>query len=182
MLTLAPLLFVVGCSPKVVKYINPSAKYETFESYDIVNVKIDKRNLSASSNQLLDVIESQIKNQMEERRRYVASKVAPDLILRYELVSSASSNTNNSNSTSNNRSVLNSFPTINTRVISESVVLLELLNKGKLIWQGSYDLNQSKRITKNEDIFRNAINRIFTTYPYKAGQSEPDLSLTEINK
>lgn len=182
------LLLLAGCTPKVVKYLNSQAKYDTFESYTLVNVKIDKRNLSASSTQLLGFIESHIKSQMEKGRGYVSSNVSPDLILRYELISNAQSKKINNNTNNNdinnilNRSIFNSNQNANTRVISESVILLELLNKRKLIWQGSYDLNQSRRTTKNEDIIRNAINRIFTTYPYRAGQSEPDPSLTEMKK
>lgn len=173
------VIFLIGCNPRIVKYLNPTAKYGSFESYNIVNVKIDKRKLNANSTQLLGIIESEIKNHMEERRGYVLSNVSPDLILRYELVSNARSDTNNNNG---RRSIFNSFQNINTQVIYESVILLELLHKGKLIWQGSYDLNQSRRISKNEDIFRNAINRIFTTYPYKAGHAEPDPTLTEMQK
>lgn len=178
-------LLSIGCSPKIVGYINPDAAYGSFESYQLVNVKIDKRHLDVNSTQLLGALASQIKYQMEEKRSYLLSNISPDLILRYELVSNAKT-PNNTNTYSNpgmtRRSAFNSYTNPTPHITQESVVLLELLSKGKLIWQGSYDLTQNRKKSENEDIFKMAINRIFTTYPYKAGESHAHTTLTELEK
>ena len=177
LLVLIALSFFTSCNPKIVNYLNPKASFGAFSSYSIVNVKIDKRNLAPETTKLLGTIETQIKDQMEKRRSYVSSNIAPDLILRYELVSSARTDSN-----SNNRSIFNPTQTLSSKVIYESIILLELFNNSSLVWQGSYDLNQSKKDSKNEKSVRKAIDLIFTTYPYRAGQIDPDLSLTEFKK
>ncbi len=169
-------MLFLSCSQNVVTYTNSKAKFQNFSSYQIVNVKIGKRKLPAAATELLGTIESQIRIEMEERRNYVSSNVKPDLILRYELAS----NTRTGSNTRNN--ALLQGPSFGSNVIYESVILIELLENKRLIWQGSYDLNQSRREARNENTINKAISLIFTTYPYKAGIAEPDLSLTSKKK
>jgi hypothetical protein len=175
-LILMSLLLFVSCSSKVITYTNPKAKFSNFSSYQIVNAKIGKRQLPPDATELLGIVESQIKMEMEEKRNYEISNISPDLILRYELVSNTRTESNNDNS------IYSVYSSANTRIIYQSVILLELMNNNKLIWQGSYNLNQSKREKKNETAVEKAISLIFTTYPYKAGSGSPDTSLTIKNK
>lgn len=170
------LTALISCNPKVVSYINSKARFQNFSSYQLVNVKIGKRNLPPEATELLGSIESEIKVEMEQRRNYVTSNIDPDLILRYELVS----NTRTERSTNNN-SVFNT-PSFNSNVVYESVILIELLNNKKLVWQGSYDLTQSRRETRNENAVKKAIGLIFTTYPYTAGKAVSDPALTTKKK
>lgn len=170
------IIIFASCSPKVISYTNSKAKFKTYSSYAIVNAKIGKRNLPPEATELLGTIESEIKTEMENRRNYQPSNIGPDLVLRYELVSSTRTDSNNANNS------VFAAPTFNTRIIYESVILIELLEENKLIWQGSYDLTQSRRETKNENVVKKAIGLIFTTYPYKAGSADPDPSLTTKKK
>jgi len=172
------LLFVstlISCNPKVVTYTNPKARFQNFSSYQIVNVKIGKRKLPPEATELLGFIESQIKLEMEERRNYAPSNIDPDLVLRYELVSNTRTERNTNNS-------IFYSPSFSSNVIYESVILIELLNNKRLVWQGSYDLTQSRRETKNENAVKKAIGFIFTTYPYLAGKAVPDPTLTTKKK
>ncbi len=167
---------LLSCSPKVVTYTNSKARFQNFSSYQMVNVKIGKRKLPAEATELLGIIESRIRMEMEEKRNYVSSNIDPDLILRYELASNTRTERDNTNN-----SVFYA-PSLNSRVIYESVILIELLENKRLIWQGSYDLNQSRREARNETTVNKAISLIFTTYPYKAGEAKPDPSLTSKKK
>ncbi len=164
-----------SCSQKVVSFINDRANFKKYVSYQLVNVKINKRKMAPEATQLLGTIESQIEYQMEGVRSYTPSSVGPDLILRYELVSSTNSNT------TTNQSFLGP-PTLSTRIIYESVILLELLDNRKLVWQGSFDLTQNSKEDRNHKAIKKAIDLIFTTYPYRAGRSDPDPSLTNMSK
>lgn len=171
--TLLLILFLLAsCSPKVITFTNPKARFGNFESYRIVNAKIGKRKLAPQATELLGIIESQIKLEMEQRRNYATSNISPDLILRYELVSNTRTERNN------DTSIFALYGANNTNIIYQSVILIELLNNNKLVWQGSFDLNQSRREARNETAVKKAISRIFTTYPYKAGSATPDPSLT----
>ncbi|MEP1095225.1 MAG: DUF4136 domain-containing protein [Cyclobacteriaceae bacterium] len=175
LLLLFLVTILISCNPKVITYTNPKARFQNFSSYQIVNVKIGKRKLPPEATELLGFIESQIKLEMEERRSYALSNIDPDLVLRYELVSNARTDRNNNNS-------IFYSPSFSSNVIYESVILIELLSNKRLVWQGSYDLTQSKRESKNENAVKKAIGFIFTTYPYMAGKAVPDPTLTTKKK
>ncbi len=174
-LLLTVILFS-SCTPKIVHYLNDEAKFKDLNTYRLVNIKIDKDNLSAAAAQFLNQIESRIHYQMENKRSYEASNINPDLILRYEFIS----NTNAQFTQTNN--LFFQFPSNNFQIIYESVILLELLQNNKLVWQGSFDMRQSGRKEKINQRINNAIDWIFTTYPHQAGNSEIDPNLTRINK
>lgn len=170
------VFFVCGaCSPKVVNYLNPRARFETFETYHLVNAKIGNRELASETTHLLSVVESRIHHQMQERRGYLLSRANPDLIIRYELVSST-------NVQVANNSGFYNLPTNSVQVIYESVILLELYHKKKLVWQGSYDMKQTNKEERNEKSINKAVDLIFTTYPYKALSGLPDSSLASTKK
>ena len=162
------LLF--SCSERVVNYIDTRARFQSFETYDLVNVKLDKRKVSPNATKLLGLIEDRIIFQMEANRGYEESNINPDLVLRYELVSNTRSEVRNN--------VGFFYPTTTSQLIYESVILLELFHEKKLIWQGSYDLTQTRRSERNEKSIQKAIDLIFTSYPYRAGKADPDPSLT----
>lgn len=173
-LVLLVFLSLLSCSEKVISHLDTKAKFQNFDSYTIVNAKIGKRQLPAETTELLGVIEKSIKNEMESKRNYSPSNIDPDLILRYELVS----NTRTEIDRTPNPAF--TFQNVNSRVIYESVILIELRNvKNKLVWQGSYDLNQSRKEEKNETAITKAIAKIFTTYPYEAGKSQSNPQLNE---
>jgi hypothetical protein len=47
----------------------------------------------------------------------------------------------------------------------------------KLVWQASLDVKDFQRSAKKKDAVLKAVTHIFNTYPYRAGQKEPDPSL-----
>jgi len=166
------LLLLIGCNQKIVHFLNHEADFESFESYRLVNVKIDRSQLSREGTQLLDLIEAQIHHHMQEVRNYSPVKRSPDLILRYELVSNTSSQVNQ-----NNPNYYYQFPSTTVQIVYESIILLELMHNNKLVWQGSYDLRQSNRQEKFTKTVKEAIDLIFTTYPYRAASGKVDPSL-----
>ncbi len=173
-----PVLFflLLSCNQKVVSYTNPKANYKSFETYRLVSNKYDNSNLAKESILVYDLIKSNIENEMK-RRNYEKSSVSPHLTLRYELTSSSRVETTTTQSLV--------FPTfnVNPRTIHESVLLLEMLDENKkLVWQGSYDMNQERKEKRIKRVIENAIGKIFTTYPYKAGEINPDPSLEEFKK
>lgn len=167
-------MLIAGCQPKIVHYLNERAPIQSFESYSLVNVKTDNKEVSKETRSILEMIGTSIKAEMENKRFYVSSNINPDLILRYEIVSSTSTQTRNNNN------LFNPFSTFSTQAIYQSILLLQLYHDKKLIWQGSYDLNQSRRDERNERLFEKAIQRIFTTYPYKAKSNKVDEALTSV--
>ncbi|MEM6831796.1 MAG: hypothetical protein AAF551_14895, partial [Bacteroidota bacterium] len=131
-----------SCTPRVVHFLNSNVSYQDLNTYRLVNVKVNKRNLSREAAQLLDLIESSIQFQMSDKRMYEVSNVSPDLILRYEFIS-------NTNSQVTQNTGFFQFPSTNIQTVYESVILLELLHDKKLVWQGSYDMRQSRRTEKS---------------------------------
>jgi len=169
-------LALVGCNQRVVTYLNPKSNFGSFESYRVVSPKLDNSKLNKESNLVYDLIKEGIALEMA-KRNYEKSTVSPDLTLRYELTSSTRVQT------STNQSPFSPFYQVNSRTIHEAVLLLELYNEQKkLVWQGSYDLQQERKEKRVRKVIENAIGRIFTTYPYKALQKEPDPTLSKFEK
>ena len=172
----ALIIISVSCSPGIVHYLDKKAAYQAFETYDLVNLKIKKNELNENTRRIVDWVESRIAYQMNDQRRYVSVRDDPDLILRYELIS-------NTNSGARPRTGYYSpFPYNPVLTIYELLILLELYHKDKLIWQGSHELARSARKKRDEQAIKNAIDLIFTTYPYRSSSAEADLSLITIKK
>lgn len=168
-------VFIAGCSQKIVSYTNSKATFQKFETYRLISPKIDNK-VGTETSLGYKMIRENIIAEMS-RRGYTESMVAPSLILRYELASSTRVET------SVNQSFF--YPTyqINSRTIHEGILLLELHDQNKkLVWQGSYDLNQEKKEKRIRKVIENAVGRIFTSYPYRASQKDPDPTLTEFKK
>ena len=156
-------LLAFGCSPRIVTYVNERAGFNTFESYRLVSSQLESKNVSPENTQIFDMIKENIHYQMG-RRNYKSSNISPDLLLRYEITS----NTRVETSTVQDPFFITP-PQVNSRMIYESVLLLELYNQNqKLVWQGSYDLRQQRKEKRTSRAIKKAIGYIFTTYPYQA--------------
>lgn len=180
-LFLFSILFSQSCSQKVISYLNANAKFEQFTSFRIVSVKLEGRKVQTESTKIFEDIKTQIIDQMS-KRSYVQSSISPDLTLRYELSSTSRTEQNNNNNSFNN---VIGYPNYNisSRTIYESILLMELYDQNKkLVWQGSYDLKQQKKEQKTSIALKNAIEQIFTTYPYTAGSKEINQELTSTKK
>ncbi len=183
-LFLFTIISILGCSQKVISYLDNDARFEQFESFRIVSVKLEGRKVAPESNQIFEEIKAQIINQMLVRS-YEQSNITPDLTLRYELSSSSRSEQNNNNNAFNNTIGFPGYNGISSRTIHESILILELYNSNKkLVWQGSYDLKQQRKEDKTSKVIQNAIEQIFTTYPYEAGSRKinPELTITKRKK
>ena len=172
-------IYVAGlfsCSPNIISYQNPDAKYERFETYRIVNLKVDKSQLDKESALVYSTIRKEIEHEMT-KRDYALSDVSPDLILRYELTSSSRVQT------TAQQVGFSPYYNVSSRTIHESILLLELIDQNKkLVWQGSYDLQQERKESRLVKVIENAVAKIFTSYPYRALMPEPDQALTSLKK
>ncbi|MEM9895962.1 MAG: DUF4136 domain-containing protein [Bacteroidota bacterium] len=171
-----------ACSQNVVRYVNDRAKFDRYETFLLTSTKVDSKNLSKVNSQILKELKKEIQYQMN-RRDYQESNIGPDLILRYELASTVSGGINRP--TNNLSPFYSAFPIapLNFRSIFESVLILELFDKNrKLIWQASYDLEHERREERTIKVISKAVERAFTTYPYRAKQRAPDETLYKMEK
>lgn len=180
-LSLFLIFSLFSCSPKVISYLDSDANFANFNSFRIVSAKLEGRKVEAESMKMFNEIKLEIVNQMLDRS-YSQSNITPDLTLRYELNSSTRSMQSNDNNDFNNPIGYPNFsPT--RRTIYESIILLEIYDANKkLVWQGSYDLKNEKKEQKASKVIKNAIEQIFTTYPYVAGNREIQQELTSTKK
>ncbi|XOV95243.1 MAG: DUF4136 domain-containing protein [Bacteroidota bacterium] len=169
-------LFAFGCNPKVIHYLNESAPFSGFTTYQITNVKINNADISEAGQEIIKYIESAIIGEMN-RRSYKPQK-DPDLIVRYELISNQETNVNVNNY---GYGGYYSYPyrTVSVRTFLESALLVEIINlkTKKAIWNASVDLNNYKKEKDMDEVIQKAVVTIFNTYPYKAGSRYPDQSL-----
>ncbi len=171
------LLATISCTPKIVTYINTNSNFKSFESYRLVSSQLESTNVAPENSFIFDLIKDHIHSQME-RRNYKTSNISPDLLLRYEITSNTRVQTN----TTQDPFLLT--PTqVNSRLIYESVLLLELYDQNKkLVWQGSYDLKQQRKEKKTSRAIQKAIGYIFTSYPYQALSGDVVEALKSIEK
>ncbi|MDW3191502.1 MAG: DUF4136 domain-containing protein [Cytophagales bacterium] len=168
------ILFIIGCSPKVVRFVNDDSSFAQYGTYLVVNFRTNHAELSKDGLELMNNIEMQLHEQLN-RRGYQAVSTKPDILLRYEFVS-------NNNSRSNiNNNPYDPFITVNTTTFRESILLFELTDRKtkKLIWQASIDLKQQHKPKKKQEELNKAIVALFNTYPYRALNANPDLSIIE---
>jgi hypothetical protein len=164
------VLVLCSCSARVIKYINPNAGYASYETYALVSLKGKNISSSKDPNDPLKRMERYISDEMT-RRDYKRDLQAPDLILRYEIISSSKTESRNNNSFY--------FTTISTRTIIESTILVEMTDAKtkKLVWQASLDMREHSKITKSKDPLKEAIRNIYNTYLYRSGNRNPDPDL-----
>lgn len=180
-LFLFSIFLLTACSQKVISYVDTNAKFQNFNSFRVVSAKFDGRKVEPENDRIFSEAKNQIIDQMLARS-YVQSNITPDLTLRYEFNSSTRNLQNNNNNNFNNPFSYPSFNTTN-RTIYESIILIELYDANKkLVWQGSYDLKNERKEEKASKVIKNALDQIFTTYPYTAGSKEINEELMNVNK
>ncbi len=170
-LILTSLLLTVGCSQKVVNFVNEDSDFGSYSSYVIRNFKVSEANVSPEGERLLMILETSLENQMR-RRDYKKVGQSPDLLLRYELLTNLNSRTNV------DQTPYSPIVRVNTRTFKESALLVELTDRKtrKLVWQASIDMKDPGK--KPADRFlQEAIVKMFNSYLYRANSSEQDQSL-----
>ena len=166
------ILISFSCAPKAITYLNEEAKFQNFQTYRILNTKLDRTNLSKDGRDILDLLELSIRAKMKERG-YQESNLSPDLILRYEI----STNRNTSSNADSNPFT----PSVSNRTYMESIILIELsdAHPKKMFWQSSFDLKQQKKELRREQATEDAISEIFYSFPFRAGQRKTDPKLAD---
>ena len=160
-----------ACNPKIIQYSNEKAHYKDFKTFYLVNSKEDHIN-SAQSEEVNSLLEPYLMEEMI-RRDYRTDANNPDLILRYEIISSTEVTRNN------NQQLYYYNPYPINRYNIRAVILLELIDAQtkKLVWQASEDIESSLRRRKEKDPLKGISIDLFNTYLYRAGDAEQDESL-----
>lgn len=167
-------LIFVSCTPRIVTYTNNESRFDRFNSYVLISLKSKNLNASVDEDQILQRLETAINEQMS-LRSYSISRNDPDLIVRYEVVSEQQIQNN-----SNTMSMAMGFnPMYSYRSVIESILLIEIVtsDQQKLVWQASMDLKDLTKTSKNKDVLQTAVEKLFDTYLYRAGQKEIDPNL-----
>lgn len=170
------LLFFQTCAPpKVVKFLNDELDYSRYNTYKLINYKSDDKSYDEEGLAFFNHVEESINQNMKNKGYSTHSK--PDLIARYEIVSTTTTESNNR--TYDPYSYNNRYynPGWNAQKRTEGVILIELRDRKrkKLVWQGSLDLKYAKKVEPSVTLSE-SIDRIFTTYPYQAGSNERIIS------
>lgn len=169
-------LIATSCTPKAISYLNEEVKFQHFNTYRLLNTKLERTNLSKKGRSNLDFLEFSIREKMKERG-YLETNLSPDLILRYEIVANRQTGTNTI-SRSISRSI--SSP-VSSKTTGESIILLDLTDAQhkKIFWQSSYNLKQQQKKFKKKQAIEDAISEIFYSFPYRAGQKTIDPQLAD---
>lgn len=171
------LLLLQACnSSKVVKYLNNELDYSQYKTYRLINYKSDDKSYDQEGLTFFTQVENAINQNMTDKGYTNSEK--PDLIARYEIVSTTTVENNVNNRDPYGYRNRYYAPTNWNNVKNvEGVILIELRDRKqkKLVWQGSLDLKYSKREEAHETLSK-SINSIFTSYPYQAGSKEKIIS------
>lgn len=172
-------LALICCSKpaRVIQFTNENMNFSDYQTYRLINYKSDDKSFSEKGMAVFNAIEAAIDTNMVRKNYAYADE--PDMIVRYEIISTIETQ---SNSTWNNRNdpyFYNNYyydPNRfydNSRKFTEGVLLIEFRDKKKkkLIWQGSQDFKLSKKETPIQTA-QNSVNYIFETYRYTAGSNE----------
>lgn len=170
-LTLWFIIFILiqSCAPsKVIKFLNSELDYSKYHTYRLINYKSDDKSYAADGMAFYNEIENGIKQNMQAKGYEPADR--PDLIARYEIVSTTATETRNQNYDPYG---YNYYIPPTTKKFTEGIVLIELRDRKekKLVWQASLDLKYNMRGEAKLTLLQ-SINRIFETYPYQAGSND----------
>ncbi|WP_420581463.1 DUF4136 domain-containing protein [Reichenbachiella sp.] len=164
------ILFVLqSCSsPKVIKFLNTDLDYSQYHTYRLIHYKSDDKSYAAEGMTFYTEIENAIEQNMATKGYQPADR--PDLITRYEIVSTTATETRNQNYDPYR---YNYYIPPTTKKYTEGIVLIELRDRKrkKLVWQGSLDLKYTMKGGAKLNLLT-SINRIFESYPYQAGSNK----------
>ena len=166
-------MLILGCSQKVVSFVNEEATFKALKTYRIVNYKVNKGEIPKDGKIIYDQIEEGIMQEMN-RRQYQQSNIEYDILIRYEIISNQVSDVS-----STQASPFYYSPIVTVRTILQSAILVEMtdVKNDKLIWQASVDMSQYDNNKKQSEIIQKAITTLYDTYLYEAGKSFPNESL-----
>ncbi|MCV9386455.1 DUF4136 domain-containing protein [Reichenbachiella ulvae] len=160
------------CGPaKVIEFVNSDMDFSDYKSYRLINFKSENKDYSQEGLHLFDQIEKEIELNMK-LKNFTSDRNNPDLIVRYELMSTTTTETQR-----NYNYYYDPYyyytPPAQSKNYTDAILLIEFRDKSrkKLVWQASLDLRFGKKTTADLAI-KQAVDRIFETYPYEAGSNE----------
>ena len=147
----------ISCGPiKVVSYQTPNTDFSKYSSYGILS----NENFSANNFKERDKLEGAIINEMDKRGFLFAEK--PDILIDYQIVLGSETRV---------RSDPQFFPIYgnfyrfnNVDRYNEGILLIEVRQNKKIVWQGSLDLKYNSRSKKKKDIY-DLVGLIFNEFP-----------------
>ena len=162
-ISLFAILLLTSCSARVISFVNESAFDPNKSTFLLLNFKNNEKQLSAEGQSLKEQIEGNVLREMSLLGFKQVSRKKPDLLLRYELISSLRTRTDV------NQIAFSPYSQITTRTLQESALLIELLDEEnrKLVWQGSVDLKQYTKKRKEREALAAAITNIFESLTLK---------------
>ena len=169
-------MFLLGCSQKIVSYIDKTAQLDSFHTYALSTPSSIKTNVPIQNREIDELIENYINMQMEKHGYIFDAK--PDVVIRYEIISEQhSSSSNRQPIYPYNNYLLPNFE--NNRTILQSAFLIEMydFNSKGLVWQSSVDMDKYIKSENKEKMIASAIEDVFSTYLYEAGSSIPNEDL-----
>jgi len=169
-------IILSSCAPpRVIQFLNENLDFSEYQTYRMINYKSNDKSFSVTGSAIFNRLETAIDSNLTVRNYQMADE--PDIVVRYEIISTIETQTNNQRYDPYNSSSYYFSPPYNynnnAKKITQGVLLIEFRDKKKkkLIWQGSLDLKFSKKSTP-ADVITAAVDRIFTTYPYQAGNND----------
>lgn len=172
---LAIFLLISACAPRVVHFTNESSNFRKYETFDLVNLKVSRLDLSPEGEKLISDIEKAIFSEMT-RREYRYASTNPTLLIRYEIISNQETDVSY-----NNSPIGSAFygPSITIRTFLQSALLLEIIDAStkKLVWQASVDLKNYDNIKDQEELIEKAVNQMYDTYLRRAKSIQIDETL-----
>lgn len=159
------MLFASCGSVKVVSYQTPDTDFSAYSSYSILSNEY----FSANNIQERDKLESAIINEMDNRGFMFAEK--PDLIIGYQIVLGAETRVRNDQQFFPFFGNFYRFNTIDVDRYNEGILMVEVRQKKKVLWQGSLDLRYNSRSKTKKDIHE-LIALIFREFPSPVDSTE----------
>lgn len=164
-LGLAQMLLVSCGSIKVVSHQTPNTDFSNYSSYGILS----NEKFSANNIKERDKLEGAIINEMDNRGFLFAEK--PDLLIDYQIILGAETRVNNDFQTFPFYGSIYRFNTVNVDRYNEGILLIEVRQSKKVLWQGSLDLKYNSRSKRKKDI-NELIGLIFNEFPVPVPGSE----------
>lgn len=160
-------LIIFGCSERIIHFTNPNAIFSDYSSFAIANNKSNIYSIKHVNNKTHERIDTYVHREMINRN-YKTDVKSPDLIARYDLISTQKSRN------LNNQPLYTPVPSSRSTVYEEYSLLVELIDrkKSRTVWQASIDLDKFKPEKNNDALISKALQDLFTTYLYKADESK----------
>ena len=163
------LVLLSACSVKVVSFENSGADFKSYHTFSVEN-PVRKADKASADSERDDRLEEAIQKQMESRG-YTLSKLG-DLIVEYRVLVERKSDVNID--PLRYRGYSTPYYRVSKRTYREGILMIDIYDgvTSRLAWQASLDLKINRKSKSTEGAVQASIEKIFETYPYKAGSDK----------